>query len=447
LWCEKINTTVSCVKRREIMDGFQTARTHDLYIITSVRILDEAVDVPACDSEFITYVGDRSSDIRTVQRLQRGGRLNPEQPFKKNHLFIWATDMAPAINTLTWLREADVNFHKKIHLMNGNYDGTERAEVKEEEGKQTIAMTQNLSVTCMTINERWERRRRLWIAQYEKQGCTPSLTATSTPEEKRAVQWQSDMRKMMKRTRSTLTPDRIAVLNATKGWLWEEPDAFETQYNLWVKMHTKLGRKLLASSTDEDEKKAAIWQFSMNQVRKGNVRLRSLSVEQVELLSNTPGWKWGATQFQDQLDNWIEQCKRHGKPKAKSNDDLEKRAAAWQTNMRLAFRGKGQYVLKDSQREILNNTPGWTWTHKNGQSGERKDAFKRQHALWIIQYQKLGRTPITGATDDDERYAACWQGKMRAAYRGKGVVLITAEQISILNNTDGWKWGTPYLKK
>jgi superfamily II DNA or RNA helicase len=441
LWCEKINTTVSCVKRREIMDSFQTARTHDLYIITSVRILDEAVDVPACDSEFITYVGDRSSDIRTVQRLQRGGRLNPEQPFKKNHLFIWATDMAPAINTLTWLREADVNFHKKIHLMNGNYDGTERAEVKEEEGKQTIAMTQNLSVTCMTIKERWERRRQEWIAQYERLGRVPSFAATDL-EEKRAVQWQGDMRKMMKGLRSTLSPDRIAILNATQGWLWEEPDAFETQYNLWVRMHTKLGRKLLANSTDADEKKAAIWQNSMNQVRKGNVRLRSISDEQVVLLSNTPGWKWGATQFQDQLDNWIEQCKRHGKPKTNSTDALEKRAASWQSSMRLAFRGKGQYVLKDFQREVLNNTPGWKWTQKEGQPGGHQNAFQRQHTLWIIQYQKLGRRPKTGAIDDNERYAATWQGTMRALYKGikKGTYTLTAEQVIILNNTEGWAW-------
>jgi len=367
LWCEKINTTVSCVKRREIMDGFQTARTHDLYIITSVRILDEAVDIPACDSEFITYVGDRSSDIRTVQRLQRGGRLNPEQPFKKNHLFIWAADMAPAINTLTWLREADVNFHKKIRLMNGNYDGTERAEIKEEEGKQTIAMTQNLSVTCMTIKERWELRRRLWIAQYEKQGRTPSLTATSTPEEKRSVQWQSDMRKMMKGHKAlTLTPDRIAILNATKGWLWEEPDAFETQYNLWVRMHTKLGRKLLANSKDADEKKAAIWQNSMNQVRKGHVKLRIISDEQVTLLSNTPGWKWGSTKFDDQLNKWIGQYRRLGRrPKNNRHDALEKSAAYWESCMRLANSNNGRYrdsyVLKDNQKEILNNTSGWEW--------------------------------------------------------------------------------------
>jgi len=89
VWCEKIDNNVISKERTIILDEFQNNKDNDFYIIVSVRILDEAIDIPKCDSEFITHVGEQSSDIRTVQRLQRGGRLDPENPMKKNNLFIW----------------------------------------------------------------------------------------------------------------------------------------------------------------------------------------------------------------------------------------------------------------------------------------------------------------------------------------------------------------------
>ena len=71
-WIGKIDSTVK--NRKEILAEFQNGPNDVFYILTSVRILDEAVDIPKCDSVFVTIIGEQSSDIRMLQRCQRSSR-------------------------------------------------------------------------------------------------------------------------------------------------------------------------------------------------------------------------------------------------------------------------------------------------------------------------------------------------------------------------------------
>ena len=51
-------------------------------ILCSIRILDESIDLPKCDSIFISNVNENSSDIKMVQRLGRAIRLDRDNPNK-----------------------------------------------------------------------------------------------------------------------------------------------------------------------------------------------------------------------------------------------------------------------------------------------------------------------------------------------------------------------------
>jgi len=86
LWTEKVIAETRTVERERILCEFQKENNEeefDMRILASVRILDEAVDIPRCDSEFITNVSDHTCEIRTVQRLMRGGRLDPCNPERR----------------------------------------------------------------------------------------------------------------------------------------------------------------------------------------------------------------------------------------------------------------------------------------------------------------------------------------------------------------------------
>jgi superfamily II DNA or RNA helicase/sulfur relay (sulfurtransferase) DsrC/TusE family protein len=121
LWAGKIISSVSASQRKRLLTEFQSG--DGFRILTSVRILDEAIDVPRCDSVFITKVGEDSSDIRMMQRAMRSGRLDPTNPNKRNNIFLWADGWEKCIKPLELLREADPDFHKKVSIIDSDYDG------------------------------------------------------------------------------------------------------------------------------------------------------------------------------------------------------------------------------------------------------------------------------------------------------------------------------------
>jgi len=88
LWTSSITSKTKPENRNKALTIFQNGSENSLYILNSVRILDEAIDIPKCDSEFIGYVGDTTSDIRTIQRLMRGSRLDIYNRNKINNLFV-----------------------------------------------------------------------------------------------------------------------------------------------------------------------------------------------------------------------------------------------------------------------------------------------------------------------------------------------------------------------
>jgi superfamily II DNA or RNA helicase len=171
LWIEKMTCTVRQAERKAILDAFLGG--DGFRILTSVRILDEAVDLPACDSVFITTVGDKSSDIRFFQRAQRGGTLDPKNPNKRNHIFLWAEGWESCVGALSMLREADPEFHRKVrHLP--SYDRKEtvagRAERVEREREEFAAWSR---MACETVEARVERKARMLLEWVEREGRVP----------------------------------------------------------------------------------------------------------------------------------------------------------------------------------------------------------------------------------------------------------------------------------
>ncbi len=104
-----------------------------LNFLISVRILDEAVDIPTCDSIFMASPGCTSgrSLARTMQRLYRAGRRHPlAKPSNTCHAFLWVDSREDCGNdggvmsALHMLKEADPYLRDKIRVMTCDYEKT-----------------------------------------------------------------------------------------------------------------------------------------------------------------------------------------------------------------------------------------------------------------------------------------------------------------------------------
>ena len=172
LWVEKITAEIQREKRQEILHEFQQDSL-DFRVLTSVRILDEAVDLPRCDSEFISSVGEKSSDIRFFQRCQRGSTIDPKNPNKRNNIFVWADGWEKCINVLQYLRDSDPEFHKKICVVDTRYDGGEALERISHENEETSRIRTWSIVKCMSLEERLQLKAHILLKFVEKEGRVP----------------------------------------------------------------------------------------------------------------------------------------------------------------------------------------------------------------------------------------------------------------------------------
>jgi superfamily II DNA or RNA helicase len=418
-----MNCETSKTNREAILSRFSEPNYDTIKIIVNVRILNEAIDIVACDSVFVTQIGEHTNDITIVQRLGRALRKDPHNPTKTAAMFIWCEDWDQCVSGLQLLKNEDVEFHKKIHVASSDYDKTEVCRQAVEE--QTEEALRFIRVQCLTLGELWEVRRLHWNEQFVKLGRSPSCHSKNAAE-KRAGQWQVNQRRLFKK--GTLLPERIDELNKTTGWEWEQGiRTFQESKSDWSEQFVILGRAPSPASKNADEKRAGLWQ----RTQRGLFKKGTLPKERINALNKTAGWEWeqgGIRTFQESKSDWSEQFVKLGRtPSPHSKNADEKRAGLWQMTQRGYFK-KG--TLPKERINALNKTAGWEWAQ-----GIR--TFQESKSDWSEQFVILGRTPTHHSKNAAEKRAALWQKTQRASFK-KGT--LPTERIDELNNTEGWEW-------
>jgi superfamily II DNA or RNA helicase len=125
----KITSDDSEKKRSLILKSFEEST--QLQLLFSIRILDECIDIPVCDSIYITYSSE--SKIRTIQRLSRCIRIDKLNKFKIGNVFIWCNEYDKIINTLSGIKEYDILFKDKIKINQINFYNENNKETIEKE--------------------------------------------------------------------------------------------------------------------------------------------------------------------------------------------------------------------------------------------------------------------------------------------------------------------------
>jgi superfamily II DNA or RNA helicase len=115
----QITSVDSAKSRTNILNKF--AESSKIQLLFSVRILDECIDIPSCDSIYVTY--PTKSKIRTIQRLSRCIRIDKKNPFKIGNIYIWCSEYDQILETLSGIKEYDLFFKDKIKINETNFFG------------------------------------------------------------------------------------------------------------------------------------------------------------------------------------------------------------------------------------------------------------------------------------------------------------------------------------
>jgi superfamily II DNA or RNA helicase len=174
IWTGKIDATISKNIRNNVLNEFENGQNDVYHILTSIRILDEAVDIPRCDSVFITNVGEQSSDIRMTQRSQRSSTKDPKNPSKHNNIILWADGWEKCVGALDILRKADPIFHKKIRIADSNYDKGSDKKRLDEIAKSVEDFKKFEKIQSFTREQMQVSLAKQYVAFYKEHGKTPA---------------------------------------------------------------------------------------------------------------------------------------------------------------------------------------------------------------------------------------------------------------------------------
>ena len=133
LYTDYIISDNSSSERTEILNNFSNFEGYS--IICSVAILDECIDIPKCDSIFISYPSE--SKIRNIQRLCRSNRKDKDNIHKVSKIFLWCDEYNEISVFISQLKEFDESFREdKVCIMNidENKGGILERNVKEYQG-------------------------------------------------------------------------------------------------------------------------------------------------------------------------------------------------------------------------------------------------------------------------------------------------------------------------
>jgi len=123
--------TNTCSKKNREASLTEFSCSNKIELLFSVRILDECIDIPKCDSIYITYTSN--SKIRTIQRLARAIRKDKTNPNKIGNIYIWCDEYQNILETLSGIKEYDIDFNEKIKLNVINQYGTCPKEIIEQD--------------------------------------------------------------------------------------------------------------------------------------------------------------------------------------------------------------------------------------------------------------------------------------------------------------------------
>ena len=424
VWTDKIDSTISKVKRKDVLDAFQTGQDDVYHVLTSVRILDEAVDIPRCDSVFITNVGEQSSDIRMMQRSQRSSTKDSKNASKHNNIILWADGWEKCVGALELLREADPEFHKKVRIADGNYDTSGQKRRMERVEEEVREFTTWSAMKAMTTREKHMMIIEQLREFYETHGREPYRNG-KLENESMLFSWISH-RRYQKRTGKLQTALEENIMTLS-WWSWDlHIDAhlkIIEQIQVFYKTHNELPK---CHGHRVGEAKLGGWIHC----RRVDKKAGKLNVALQETINKLPCWSWDPVA--DAYQKSIEDLQRfvdihHEAPVLHGKRDNEARLASWMRTRRL---DKKAGKLNVALQETINKWSWWSWDPVNDRHRKNIESLR----VFFNTYQKI---PKQYGKEHDEKRLASWIS-CRKQEKKKGKLSIDLEYM--IATLPWWSW-------
>ena len=262
LHMDKITSANSASSRTQILADF--AGSSRVELLFSVRILDECIDIPSCDSIYITY--PTKSKIRTIQRLMRCTRTISGNKYKVGQVFIWCSEYNSILETLGGIKEIDSSFAEKVMINEvgqfrerGNSDARTAINDDSSEVKKLIIGVKEYRMVS------WFEKLEMVKRYIDENGKRPS-NKSDDKKTKYLGQWIStQFRNYKDKTQIMAEPSVYTIwsqfMNSSNysEYFWDKNTLWHKNLNDVIDYMNKYKKRPSKKSEDETIKALGIW--------------------------------------------------------------------------------------------------------------------------------------------------------------------------------------------
>lgn len=352
LYCSAILSYDSKETRAARLKAFADAE--DFAVLLSAQILDEAIDLPSCDS--ILFANPCRSKVKCVQRVCRSVRKDPMNPVKVAKVFVWSDTEGDTITFIGAMKEVDPNFHTKIEVISRRY-----GKIKKKTQKEVEAAGQTL-VKCAVEVQEYKRttdnreakaleNARKYASFVEECDRHPSQQSKNEDERSLAV-WAFNYRRGVNGNNQCKVYTSVNSLMDAQAPGWNSlrvMKALESAREVlaFVEEHARFPRNV------SDEKTLYNWLETQKSAQKGKKDGSRAFPETIHFLDDKlPGWQMTDIERKSlfnakQLIAWVQ---REGKlPVKNKKDQDEHRLRVYLDNYKSSLKPGGKSTSSDYQ--------------------------------------------------------------------------------------------------
>ena len=423
---QEITSETSYKNREKILTVFESSNKIELLL--SIRICDECIDIPVCDSIYITYPS--SCKIRTIQRLCRCIRTDKNNKFKLGNIFLWCNDYDKILNTLSGIKEYDVLFKNKISVLETNFMNKKEIDEKFIEDEKLIEKY------ILDIKEfrqyTWHEKLEMVKQYIDKNEKRPS-ESDKDKEIKQLGWWICTQQKNYKKKEAIMRKERI--YNEWTQFMNDYQEYFLSNEKIWYDSFNKVkeyinenGKRPSNSYKNKEIKQLASW---IN-TQIGNYKNKETIMKNEEIynewtnfmneyeeyfLSNEEIWY-------DTLNKVKEYIDENSKRPSNSDKNKEiKQLASWISNQQKNYKKKEQ-IMKNE--EIFNE-----WTQF---MNEYEEYFLSNEDIWLNIFNKVkdyidknGKKPSNSDKNKEIQQLGWWIGTQQKKYKKKEEIMKNEE--------------------
>jgi DNA-directed RNA polymerase subunit H (RpoH/RPB5) len=413
-------------KRKRVLKSFSNG-DDKIQLLFNIRILNECIDIPACDSVYISY--PPKNKITTIQRISRSTRIDKNNPYKVANIYIWCEEYDDMLETLSSIKEYDIMFKDKVKVSAVDfYNNNDEKELELIEKDKVL-----LSYCIIGVKEfrmiSWEEKLAMVEEYIKEYGRLPTSHNTDKYISSLAS-WVSTQRQNYKKNEKIMKNKNIRKL-------WDD---FVKQYNhlfmsnreLWInnlkllEEYINIHKELPSDySKDPNTLKIARWKCTQKQnfkntshIMKEDENIRDIWEEFVKRhykLFRTNEEKW-----LDYLKELEEYIKIHNQLPSHTNiDENISLLAKWTTNQKRNYVYRNQIMNNDEIRKLWEEFVN-----------KYQEVFKTTEEIWKDNLNNLkeyinihNKLPTSCNQDETIKSLGLWTRNQAKNYDNKQYIM------------------------